>query len=95
MHLFLQHKQDHIKVEQQSVDVNQYLESKPTQVVPADVCQNRAQYHPQVTYDQINQLNEPIILQESDMLFRYIFIISFMIYMCNLFNFAHLPAKQF
>ncbi|XP_033208256.1 zinc finger protein 341-like isoform X2 [Belonocnema kinseyi] len=70
LHLFILHKQEHLKVQEQTVDISQYLVTNATQVVSAEnACQGGTQYHPQETFDQSDQLNEPIVLAGSDMLF--------------------------
>ncbi|KAF7996704.1 hypothetical protein HCN44_002350 [Aphidius gifuensis] len=64
-HMFLIHKREHIK---DTVDLSQYLVSNNNQVqVHID---NSHQYNPQETFIQNDQLNEPIILEETDMLFN-------------------------
>ena len=72
LHMFLLHKREHLKVQEQTVDLSQYLVSDDSQVHVhgEDPCQDGTQYDPQETYVQTDQLGEPIILEETDMLFR-------------------------
>lgn len=69
LQLFILHKQEHFKVQEQSVDISQYLVTNSSQIVSAEEpCSNGTQY--QETFDQTDQLDEPIILEGNDMLFR-------------------------
>lgn len=71
--MFLLHKRSHLKKQEQTVDLSQYLISDNSQVQVHDEgpCQDpTTQYNPTETFIQTNQLTEPIILEESDMLFR-------------------------
>ncbi|KAH0554082.1 zinc finger protein 341-like [Cotesia glomerata] len=72
LHMFLLHKKSHIKKQEQTVDISQYLisDNSQVQVHNEDPCQDpTTQYNPTETFIQTNQLTEPIILEESDMLF--------------------------
>ncbi|XP_034947032.1 zinc finger protein 341-like [Chelonus insularis] len=74
LHSFLHHKKSHLK-KPQTVDLSQYLMNDNNQVqVDAEMpCQNITQFnsdHPSESeFIQTDQLNEPIILQETEMLF--------------------------
>ncbi|XP_043283822.1 zinc finger protein 341-like isoform X2 [Venturia canescens] len=69
--MFLLHKREHLKVQEQTVDLSQYLVNEDSQVdVNAqDPCQNGIPYDPQEGFVQSDQLAESIILEETDMLF--------------------------
>lgn len=59
----------HQKTQQQAVDLAQFLTNNESQVMHVeDAAQDESQYNSQETF----QLGEPIILEEADMLFRYI-----------------------
>lgn len=71
LHLFVLHKREHTKVQEQTVDLSQYLVSNDSPVVQTDDnCQDGSQYNPEDDFDQTHQLGEPIILEENDILFR-------------------------
>ncbi|XP_057328163.1 zinc finger protein 341-like isoform X1 [Microplitis mediator] len=72
LHMFLLHKRSHLKKQEQTVDLSQYLisDNSQVQVHNEGPCQDpTTQYNPTETFIQSNQLTEPIILEESDMLF--------------------------
>ncbi|XP_001601448.2 zinc finger protein 341 [Nasonia vitripennis] len=70
LHLFVLHKREHTKVQEQTVDLSQYLVSNDSPVVQTDDnCQDGTQYNPEDDFDQTHQLGEPIILEENDILF--------------------------
>ncbi|XP_076763752.1 uncharacterized protein LOC143431122 isoform X1 [Xylocopa sonorina] len=70
LHMFVLHKRTHQKTQEQTVDLSQFLVNDENQSVHAeDNSQDVSQYNPQETFVQNDQLNEPIILEESDMLF--------------------------
>lgn len=72
MQLFILHKQEHFKVQEQSVDISQYLVTNTSQIISTDeTCSDGTQYDTQETFDQTDQLDEPIILEDNNMLFRY------------------------
>lgn len=76
LHLFLLHKREHVKTPEQT-DLSQYLVPNDNAQVAnshqEDACQSQPQPQPQYntaeSFIQTNQLTEPIILQETDMLF--------------------------
>ncbi|XP_063993778.1 zinc finger protein 341-like isoform X2 [Diachasmimorpha longicaudata] len=70
LHLFLLHKREHLKPPEQTVDLSQYLVPNDVETAPhpEDPCQ-QSQYNPEETFIQTDQLTEPIILEETDMLF--------------------------
>lgn len=71
LQLFVLHKRTHQKTQQQTVDLTQFLTNDESQVMHVeDVVQDESQYNSQETF----QLGEPIILEEADMLFRYVVI---------------------
>lgn len=71
--MFVLHKRTHQKAQQQTVDLTQFLTNDESQVMHVeDTTQDETQYNSQETF----QLGEPIILEEADMLFRYIAIIN-------------------
>ncbi|KAK0082980.1 hypothetical protein PV325_009562 [Microctonus aethiopoides] len=72
LHMFLLHKRTHLKKQEQTVDLSQYLvDNSQVQIHRDDPCQNAAQYNPQETsFIQADELTEPIILEETDMLFN-------------------------
>ncbi|XP_051164614.1 zinc finger protein 341-like [Leptopilina boulardi] len=68
LQLFILHKQEHFKVQEQSVDISQYLVTNTSQIVSTEEpCSDGTQY--QESFDQTDQLDEPIILEGNDMLF--------------------------
>ncbi|XP_012151190.1 uncharacterized protein LOC100881623 isoform X3 [Megachile rotundata] len=70
LHMFILHKRTHQKTQEQTVDLSQFLVNDESQTVHTeDSSQDVSQYNPQETFVQNDQLNEPIILEESDMLF--------------------------
>ena len=70
LHLFVLHKREHTKVQEQTVDLCQYLVSNDSHVVQTDDnCQDGTQYNPEDDFNQTHQLGEPIILEENDILF--------------------------
>lgn len=72
LQLFILHKQEHFKVQEQSVDISQYLVTNTSQIISTDeTCSDGTQYDTQETFDQTDQLDEPIILEDNNMLFRY------------------------
>ena len=78
LQLFVLHKRTHQKTQQQTVDLTQFLTNDESQVMHVeDVVQDESQYNSQETF----QLGEPIILEEADMLFRYVVIDN-----CNSIN---------
>ncbi|XP_015118703.1 zinc finger protein 341 isoform X2 [Diachasma alloeum] len=70
LHLFLLHKREHLKPPEETVDLSQYLVPNSVEAPPhpEDPCQ-QPQYNPEGTFIQTDQLTEPIILEETDMLF--------------------------
>lgn len=67
--MFVLHKRTHQKAQQQTVDLSQFLTNDESQVMHVeDAAQDESQYNSQETF----QLGEPIILEEADMLFRYV-----------------------
>ncbi|XP_029042679.1 uncharacterized protein LOC117602259 isoform X2 [Osmia lignaria lignaria] len=70
LHMFVLHKRTHQKTQEQTVDLSQFLVNDENQTIHIeDNSQHVSQYNPQETFVQNDQLNEPIILEESDMLF--------------------------
>uniref|UniRef100_A0A0C9RCD0 ZNF341 protein n=1 Tax=Fopius arisanus TaxID=64838 RepID=A0A0C9RCD0_9HYME len=67
LHLFLLHKREHLKPPEETVDLSQYLVPNSVETSPED-CQ-QSQYNPEESFIQTDQLTEPIILEETDMLF--------------------------
>ncbi|XP_076634126.1 uncharacterized protein LOC143348130 isoform X2 [Colletes latitarsis] len=70
LHMFILHKRAHQKTHEETIDLSQFLvndESQPVHTEEND--QDTSQYNPQQTFVQNDQLGEPIILEESDMLF--------------------------
>ncbi|KAL7306410.1 hypothetical protein TKK_0001828 [Trichogramma kaykai] len=74
LHLFVLHKREHSKIPDQKVDLSQYLVNNDSHVAQAD-CNNGQDsdscndYNPDGHFGQSHQLNEPIILEENDLLF--------------------------
>lgn len=64
------HKREHTKVQEQSVDLSQYLVNDTVQT--DDNCQDGTSYNPEDDFSQTHQLGESIILEDNDILFRYI-----------------------
>ncbi|CAK9828524.1 Zinc finger protein 341 [Anthophora retusa] len=70
LHMFVLHKRTHQKAQEQTVDLSQFLVNDESQTVHAeDNSEDVTQFNPQETFVQNDQLSEPIILEESDMLF--------------------------
>ncbi|XP_046746139.1 zinc finger protein 341-like [Diprion similis] len=70
LHMFILHKKQHIKLEEQTVDINQYLTCNDDRIhQPEPVSQENVQFPSQETFIQADTMGEPIILEESDMLF--------------------------
>ncbi|XP_011149606.1 zinc finger protein 341-like [Harpegnathos saltator] len=66
LQMFILHKRTHQKTQQQTVDLTQFLTNDESQVMHTeDSVQDESQYNSQETF----QLGEPIILEETDMLF--------------------------
>ncbi|XP_011702528.1 PREDICTED: zinc finger protein 341-like [Wasmannia auropunctata] len=66
LQMFVLHKRAHQRTQQQTVDLTQFLTNDESQVMHVeDVVQDESQYNSQETF----QLGEPIILEETDMLF--------------------------
>lgn len=86
LHMFVLHKRTHQKTHQQTMDLTQFLTNDESQVMQTeDVVQDESQYNSQETF----QLGEPIILEEADMLFRYITCLFFNIQLDNFhYNFV-------
>lgn len=77
LHLFVLHKREHTKVPERSVDLSQYLVSNDSHVVQTDDnCQDGTRYNPDDGFEQTHELGEPIILEENDLLFRWVWIFS-------------------
>lgn len=71
LQMFVFHKRTHQKSEQ-TVDLTQFLTNDENQVMQTeDIIQDDSQYNSQETF----QLGEPIILEGTDMLFRYIYFL--------------------
>ncbi|XP_066594094.1 zinc finger protein 341-like [Prorops nasuta] len=69
LHMFVLHKRTHQTAQEQTVDLSQFLVSTESQVVHVeDTGQNETHYNPQEGFAQTDQLAEPIILEETDML---------------------------
>lgn len=69
--MFVLHKRTHQKTQEQTIDLSQFLVNDENNTVHTeDNGQEGSQYNPQETFVQNDQLSEPIILEESDMLFR-------------------------
>lgn len=66
----MHHKQEHSSVQEQSVDLNQYLVNDSPVVQSDDNCQDGAQYDLEDDFNPPHELGEPIILEENDILFR-------------------------
>ncbi|XP_015606354.1 zinc finger protein 341 isoform X2 [Cephus cinctus] len=67
--MFILHKREHSKVQEHTVDLSQYLVGNNDQTVHTDnTCQDGTDYNPQDNFVQA-PLGEPIILEETDMLF--------------------------
>lgn len=70
LHMFVLHKRTHQKSQEETIDLSQFLVNDENQTVhPENNDQDASQYNPQETFVQNDQLSEPIILEESDMLF--------------------------
>ncbi|XP_076648541.1 uncharacterized protein LOC143356597 [Halictus rubicundus] len=70
LHMFVLHKRTHQKTQEETIDLSQFLVNDENQTVhPENNDQDTSQYNPQETFVQNDQLSEPIILEESDMLF--------------------------
>lgn len=71
LHLFILHKKEHVKLQEQTVDISQYLSNHDDRVDRSVTeCQENVQFASQETFVEADPLGEPIILEESDMLFR-------------------------
>lgn len=72
LHVFILHKREHLRVQEQSVDLNQYLINGDNQIVQvcSDNHQNDSEYNPEGDFDHSNSLAESIILEENDILFK-------------------------
>lgn len=71
LHMFVLHKRTHQKTQEETIDLSQFLVNDDNQAVHQESNdQDTSQYNPQETFVQNDQLSEPIILEESDMLFR-------------------------
>lgn len=75
--MFVLHKRTHQKTQEQTVDLTQFLTNDESHVMHVeDATPDESQYNSQETF----QLGEPIILEEADMLFRYIAINNYYMY---------------
>lgn len=71
--MFVLHKRTHQKTQEQTIDLSQFLVNDDNQTVhPEDSGQDASRYNPEEPFAQNDQLDEPIILEESDMLFRLV-----------------------
>lgn len=66
LQMFALHKRTHQKTQQQTVDLAEFLTNEENDTMQETSSQNESQYNSQETF----QLGEPIILEETDMLFR-------------------------
>ncbi|XP_058801025.1 zinc finger protein 341-like isoform X2 [Phymastichus coffea] len=70
LHLFVLHKREHTKVQEQTVDLSQYLVNNDNHIVQTDDnCQDGTSYNPEDDFSQTHTLGEPIILEDNDILF--------------------------
>lgn len=68
--MFVLHKRTHQKTQEQTVDLSQFLVNDETETVHTEDNSEDVSQFNQETFVQNDQLSEPIILEESDMLFR-------------------------